>query len=109
MNYWNKICGFTTLFFIPVLFCNAQVEKKSLLPAASNNSVKIYSGLLTPKIENKNSIVSSEVVNTIASNYYMQHLGFFCKKEIMLEKAVKIPIRIRLGSLQQCNYLEGKK
>jgi hypothetical protein len=39
--------------------------------------------------------------------YYIQS-GFFCKKEWELEKATRIPIRIRLGSLDDCNALEGK-
>ena len=42
-------------------------------------------------------------------NYYLQNIGLFCKQEWKFEKATKIPLRIRLGSLQQCNWLEGKK
>ncbi|MBS1946550.1 MAG: hypothetical protein JST47_02175 [Bacteroidetes bacterium] len=42
-------------------------------------------------------------------SYYVQQLGFFCTKECQLEKAAHIPLRIRLGSLGYCNYLEGKK
>jgi hypothetical protein len=34
--------------------------------------------------------------------------GFFCREELKIEKALKLPIRIRLGSLEQCNYYEGK-
>jgi hypothetical protein len=42
-----------------------------------------------------------------ANLYYLQS-GFFCKREWELEKAVHIPFRFRLGSLADCNALEGK-
>ncbi|MFI5152614.1 MAG: hypothetical protein ACHQET_04725 [Chitinophagales bacterium] len=43
------------------------------------------------------------------SDYYVQHQGFFCKQEWSLEKKSHIPLRFRLGSLEYCNWLEGKK
>lgn len=43
-----------------------------------------------------------------ARNTYYQELGAACKVEYKLEKASRIPFRIRLGSLQQTDYLEQK-
>jgi hypothetical protein len=42
------------------------------------------------------------------SNFYYLQSGFFCKREWELEKATHIPFRFRLGSLADCNAMEGK-
>ena len=42
-----------------------------------------------------------------SNNYYIQS-GFFCKREWEMERSTRIPFRFRLGSLAQCNALEGK-
>lgn len=46
--------------------------------------------------------------STFASNGYTRNFGFFCRKELQLEKSTRIPFRFRLGSLAYCDYLEMK-
>jgi len=110
MLFWNKICGFAIIFFLSGICSNAQ----------NVNSLKISSqkSLILPCV--KSPLYLSNIINTqnallikpssiISQNYYTEHFGIMCKKELAIEKATKIPLRFRLGSLQQCNYLEGKK
>lgn len=42
------------------------------------------------------------------SNIYYIQSGFFCKREWEFEKTTHIPLRFRLGSLADCNAMEGK-
>ncbi|QHS61647.1 hypothetical protein [Chitinophaga agri] len=42
------------------------------------------------------------------NDYYDQHFGFFCKKEWNWEKQTQFPVKLRLGSYQEAQRLEGK-
>ena len=45
----------------------------------------------------------------LSPNYYSAHLSFFCKQEIKMEKVAKIQIKFRLGTVEECDRMEGKR
>ncbi len=114
MNYWNKICGFGTIFFLSALFSTAQKVKNiryqpSSLFVSRSLPGNTFIGFSLKEDTSLLKLKAPASIKIISQNYYTQHFGFFCKKELALEKATKIPLRFRLGSLQHCNYLEGKR
>ena len=46
---------------------------------------------------------------SIPRNIYYMQSGIMCKEEWQLEKATHVPFRVRIGSLDDCNKLEGKR
>ena len=58
---------------------------------------------------NKVSIAAGTVQNTqaIPLDFYARHLGFFCREELKMQQ-VHVPITFRVGTMDQCNYLEQK-
>lgn len=80
--------------------------QKNFLIASHSPSVFLENKTVSAKVDFIQPINASAILN---GDFYAQHLGFFCKKEYKFEKATHIPLRFRLGSLDYCNYLEGKK
>ena len=68
---------------------------------------KFYIGFPIKKDKVKQDC-SRPLVPVISSNFYTQNFGFFCKKELQLEKITKVPFKFRLGSVQQVDWMEGK-
>ena len=111
MFFWNKSCGLTAIFFLCCFFSNAQTLTVNKIPdqkASSLNQIST-SPIHYSLNKNQNTNLSSPSFSVIQQDYYTQHFGIMCKQELAIEKATKIPFRFRLGSLQQCNYYEGKK
>lgn len=47
-------------------------------------------------------------LRVLASNYYSSNLPFFCKQELQIQKLVKVPVKFRIGSVDEVDKLEGK-
>lgn len=46
--------------------------------------------------------------SAVQKDAQVRSLGFFCRQELRLEKSLRIPIRLRLGSLEYVDRMEGK-
>lgn len=130
MFFWNKLCGMMTIFFIYGISSYAQNSMESL--SAKNNfflkntifdvrnSKKLISFDKTFTCFDSSAFLKKSkkpsgyfpfkitATLTIRPDYATCRYGFFCRQELKIEKATKIPLRLRLGSLDQCNYYEGK-
>jgi len=98
-NYLNK-----SLFFPrPVSPKTSKINIYSTFPKSN------YKRNFSKKTaENPVFILNPFSCSVVNADFYTRNFGFFCKKELQFEKATKIPLRFRLGSLQYNDYLEGK-
>lgn len=105
----RNICTFISLFI-------GSLVKSQLiftaLPSAKSNAhpdtaqVIISSQTLLKHLEK--SPFGSTSIKTVPSTFYYNSLGFFCRKELQLEKALSFPLKFRLGSVAYTDQMEGK-
>ncbi|MEO8852985.1 MAG: hypothetical protein ABI359_04350 [Ginsengibacter sp.] len=137
MFFWNKFCGkiASVIFLVSIAsagFCqqfagfpngnNIFLKNNSGFYSASFSQLNIVSkkntiffdashaGFLDPN-KTKNPEVNDETSSqpVLPADFSICNYAFFCRQELKLEKISHVPIRIRLGSLAQCNYYEGKR
>ncbi|WP_367389954.1 hypothetical protein [Lewinella sp. LCG006] len=92
-----------------------QEEKETTTPLSS--SIVVTPGVLPQLaaiaappayLSSLTLINSSPVLRQQPLCYSTADLAFFCRLEVKIESATKMPVRFRLGDVQQVDYLEGK-
>ena len=71
----------------------------------------LLAGCLSPIMKDTTRPVFNRYAIThetkVPANYYTTKTGFFCNTERAFEKQTKVQVKVRLGSLEQTQKLEG--
>lgn len=86
-----------------LLLCAALSVKAQLRMDTARASMPItnFTANISPSFK---SLLPPQPVST---GFYAQHLPFFCRQELKMQQA-HIPLQVRVGSIDDCNWLERK-
>jgi hypothetical protein len=88
-----------------------QEERKNILKADTQEGSKPGSKFILhnrkPVIPGASLYMNPLRPQPLEMDHYTRNFGFMCKKELQFEKSTRLPLRLRLGSLDHCRYLEG--
>jgi hypothetical protein len=93
---------------IPVVTINSSIPliKYSIHPLRNSGPAFIIDPVREWPGQDVVTLKNRAVTGSISSRYYADNFGFMCKKELLLEKSTRVPLRFRLGSLEYSNALE---
>lgn len=90
---------FCTVFVVQTILAQDNTAKVNAVKDFMKNYATLPTGI--------NLLYTPQKV--LSPNFYVKNLGFFCKQELKFEAATGIPFKFRLGSMQYCDWMEGKR
>lgn len=94
----------TVLFLLLTCCCLQSMAQQATVPANIKKQGARNSALKFVAPDSSFHSVKSLSLNTA----YYNHLGFMCRQEVKMEKATKMALRLRLGSVSYTDRMEGK-
>lgn len=104
---WNNFCGMVTILLL--IFVEVKAQQVDSVKVKKETAQIIQSrifnnyNLLQPVLSNSSKKISTTLGNPFA------HWGFMCIGEYKLEQKTGILLKVRLGSLDYVNKMEGKQ
>jgi hypothetical protein len=95
----------TIILFFCMIFVkiNLSAQQNPPKPVTAEHFIKNYFYRPFPLIPQNNHIILP------APDFYVKNLGFFCKQELKVQSVTRVPLKLRLGSVQYCDWMEGKR
>ncbi|SHM47909.1 hypothetical protein [Chitinophaga sp. CF418] len=110
-----SIAGLLTFTCLSHLSAQSRLAVAPLYPLTKSSKLLMFSQkeVASPAYLSSFFVMDNKGVVRVKSplapnDYYQQHFGFFCKKEWNWEKQTQLPVKVRLGSYQEAQRLEGK-
>jgi hypothetical protein len=94
----------TVFLFIRPFHSKSQEELKFRAPRFTSSALH---SIKNDSIKH-NAQMPYFIPSIVSPDLYTRDFGFFCKKELQVEKLTNVKVRFRLGSMQQSDFLEGK-
>jgi len=104
----RNICLFINLFVC--FLAKGQQVYTALSAAKPNAPYDTTRRIITTQTFFRSAVspFSNTPIKTVPSTFYYNSIGFFCRKELQVEKALSFPVKFRLGSVAYTDQMEGK-
>ena len=110
-NQWTMRCWNICLFINFFVCLSANGKQLPIIIPAKNiadSSTTFFQPTVRQTLFSSPTVTSDYLYKTPPASFYTNSLSFFCKKELQVEKAVKFPVKMRLGNVTYTDKLEGK-